>query len=330
MTKCLNYPNHQTMLYHQKGILDNGLFFIEENKKYLLIVDETVYTLHNKLFQHNNPNIFTFLIQATEENKSFREYQKLIFFLLNNNFSRNDEIIAIGGGIISDLSLYVGATYKRGMNVTLIPTTLLSMVDASIGGKCGINFENYKNQIGCFYFPNKIIIDEVFLDTLPKKEFNNGFSEVIKYGVIKDERMFEMIENNQYDISELIDTCINIKMDVISNDLYDNNERKLLNFGHTYGHIVESQSNFLISHGHSVAIGMIKETTNEEIKNRLINLLSKMFDLNYHLDKEDITKYLLKDKKMTNDTIDVVEIEKIGQAKIKTKKVEELIDEYIW
>lgn len=330
MTKCLNYPNHQTMLYHQKGILDNGLFFIEENKKYLLIVDETVYTLHNKLFQHNNPNIFTFLIQATEENKSFREYQKLIFFLLNNNFSRNDEIIAIGGGIISDLSLYVGATYKRGMNVTLIPTTLLSMVDASIGGKCGINFENYKNQIGCFYFPNKIIIDEVFLDTLPEKEFNNGFSEVIKYGVIKDERMFEMIENNQYDISELIDTCINIKMDVISNDLYDNNERKLLNFGHTFGHIVESQSNFLISHGHSVAIGMIKETTNEEIKNRLINLLSKMFDLNYHLDKEDITKYLLKDKKMTNDTIDVVEIEKIGQAKIKTKKVEELIDEYIW
>lgn len=330
MDKYLNYPNHQTLLHHQKGILNNGLFFIEDNKKYLIIVDENVYTLHNRLFQYNNSNIFTYLVKAVEENKSFEQYQKIISFLLNNNFNRNDEIIAIGGGIITDLSLYVSATYKRGMNITLIPTTLLAMVDASIGGKCGINYQSYKNQIGSFYFPNRIIIDEVFLDTLSEKEYNNGFSEIIKYAIIKDETMFSMIENNQYSISNLIDTCIDIKMEVISNDLYDNTLRKLLNFGHTYGHIVESQSNYLISHGHAVAIGMCKEISDQKIKERITKLLSKLFDINYQLDKENILKYLLKDKKMTNDNIDVVFIEKIGHAKIITKKVEELVDEYIW
>lgn len=330
MTKYLNYPNHQTLLQHQKGILKNGLFFIEEGKKYLIIVDENVYNLHNQIFHFSNPFVFTYRLIACEENKSLEEYQKIIDFLFENNFTRSDEIIAIGGGIISDLSLYVSATYKRGINITLIPTTLLAMVDASIGGKCGINYQGYKNQLGTFYFPNRIIIDDTFLETLSKDEFNNGFSEVIKYAIIKDEEMFLQIEQNQYDIEKLIDKCINIKVDIVNNDLYDKNERKLLNFGHTYGHIVESHSNFYISHGHSVGIGMYKELVNQEIKKRLYNILSNMFDLEYSLKKDDIQKYLLKDKKMTIDYIDVVFIEKIGHGKIIKKKVEELIDEYIW
>lgn len=330
MIKYLNYPNHTTKLYHQKGILDNGFFFIQENKKYLLIVDQNVYTLHNKLFQYSNANIQTYLVKATEENKSFEQYQQIINYLLENNYSRNDEIIAIGGGIVTDLSLYVSATYKRGMNITLIPTTLLAMVDASIGGKCGINHYGFKNQVGTFYFPQQIIIDETFLDTLSNDEFNNGFSEIIKCAIIKDEEMFQHIENNTFTLTKLIDKCIDIKMDIIKSDIYDNSIRKLLNFGHTYGHIVESHSNYAISHGHSVAIGMCKETTDVNIKNRLIKVLSKMFDLNYQLDEESIYKYLVKDKKTTNHTVDVVLVDKIGQAKIITKKVEELIDEYIW
>ena len=330
MTKYLNYPNHQTLLFHQKGILNDGFFFIEDKKKYLIIVDANVYTLHNNLFKTSYTNVYTYIIVASEENKSIEEYQKIIDYLFANNFTRNDEIIAIGGGIISDLSLYVSATYKRGMNITLIPTTLLAMVDASIGGKCGINYQGYKNQLGTFYFPKQIIIDETFLETLSNNEFNNGFSEIIKYSIIKDEEMFDQIEQNQYQINELIDKCIDIKIKIVTNDLYDNNERKLLNFGHTYGHIVESHSNFLISHGHSVAIGMYKEISNEEIKSRLFNILSKMFDIEYPLEKDEISKYLIKDKKMTNDYIDVVFIEKIGYAKVVKKKVEELIDEYIW
>lgn len=330
MTKYLNYPNHQTLLYHQKDLLKKGLFFIEEGKKYLLIVDENVYNFHQYLFTSLKENTLLYLVKATEENKSIDSYTSIINYLLDNNFTRSDEIIAIGGGIITDLSLYVSATFKRGINITLIPTTLLAMVDSAIGGKCGINYQGYKNQIGTFYFPKQIIIDEAFLETLPKEQFNNGFSEVIKYAIIKDESMFIQIEQNNYDISLLIERCIEIKMQTIITDLYDKGDRKLLNFGHTYGHIVESHSNYQISHGHSVAIGMIKEVTDGAIKKRLETLLTPMFPLEYHLTKEDITKYLVKDKKMTNDYIDVVIVEKIGQARIIKKKVEELIDEYIW
>lgn len=330
MTKCLNYPNFQTKLFHEANLLKKGFFFIEENKKYLLIVDENVYILHNYLFKNLNSNILLFAMTANENNKSLEQYQKIINYLLENNFTRNDEIIAIGGGIITDLSLYVSATYKRGINITLIPTTLLAMVDASVGGKCGINYQGFKNQLGTYYFPKQIIIDDIFLNTLPENEFNNGFSEIIKCAVIKNYSMFEQIENNTYDIKDLIDKCIDIKLEIIENDLRDNNKRKLLNFGHTYGHIVESHSCFQINHGHAVAIGMCKEVNNISIKERLTKILSKMFNLEYQLDKEDIKKYLLKDKKMSNDDIDVVFIEKIGYSTIIKKKVEELIDEYIW
>lgn len=330
MIKTIDYPNIKTKLYHETGILDKGLFFIEENKKYLLIIDENVYALHNKLFNKISSNVLLYKLQAVENNKSIEQYQKIINYLLENNFQRSDEIIAVGGGIVTDLSLYVSATYKRGINITLIPTTLLAMVDASIGGKCGINYNGFKNQLGTYYFPNQIIIDDNFLKTLPLNEFNNGFSEVIKYSVIKDEKMFEQIEQNNYDIKDLIDKCINIKLEVINGDIYDNTKRKLLNFGHTYGHIVESHSAFKISHGHSVAIGMCKEVTDTQIKSRLTNILSQMFNLDYQLNKKDIIKYLLKDKKMTNNYIDVVLIDKIGHSVVIKKKVEELIDEYLW
>ena len=330
MNNLLSYPNHTTILHHQKGILKDGLFFIDANHKYLAIVDKKVYDLHHYLFDNLPNNVLIYPFVAKESNKSIDEYTKIIDFLLINKFNRTDEIIAIGGGITTDLALYVASTYKRGIKITLIPTTLLAMVDASIGGKCGINHNDFKNQIGTFYLPNQLIIDESFLDTLPNDEFNNGFSEIIKYAIIKDEEMFLSIEENKYQINQLIERCIKIKVNIVNEDLYDNNIRKILNFGHTYGHMVESHSKYQISHGHSVAIGMVKELVDENLKNKVMKILQTKFDLNYQLTKNDIRKYLAQDKKMEKDTIDVVHIDKIGHAKVIKKKVEDLIDEYIW
>ena len=330
MNNLLSYPNHTTIFHHQKGILKDGLFFIDANHKYLAIVDKKVYDLHHYLFDNLPNNVLIYPFVAKESNKSIDEYTKIIDFLLINKFNRTDEIIAIGGGITTDLALYVASTYKRGIKITLIPTTLLAMVDASIGGKCGINHNDFKNQIGTFYLPNQLIIDESFLDTLPNDEFNNGFSEIIKYAIIKDEEMFLSIEENKYQINQLIDRCIEIKVNIVNEDLYDNNIRKILNFGHTYGHMVESHSKYQISHGHSVAIGMVKELVDENLKNKVMKILQTKFDLNYQLTKNDIRKYLVQDKKMEKDTIDVVHIDKIGHAKVIKKKVEDLIDEYIW
>lgn len=330
MNNVINYPNNTTIFHHEKGILKNGLFFVKTNCKYLIIVDKNVYDMHDYLFKNIPDNLLIYPLNATENNKSIEEYTKIIDFLLDKKFNRHDEIIAIGGGITTDLASYVASTYKRGIKITLIPTTLLAMVDASIGGKCGINYHSFKNQIGTFYLPYQLIIDESFLDTLSKQEFNNGFSEIVKYALIQDKEMFKAIEENNYQIEDLINRCIEIKVNIVNKDLYDNNIRKILNFGHTYGHIIESHSNYKISHGHSVAIGMVKELSSQVLKERVIKVLETRFDLNYQITKEDIKKYLIQDKKIENNTIDVVLIDKIGQAKIIKKKVEELIDEYIW
>ncbi len=328
--KHLNYPNINTLLIHEKGLLKNGFFFIEENKKYLFVIDENVYKLHQNIFVNLSNNVIIYLFNACEENKSFEEYNNILNTLFENDFSKNDYIVSIGGGITSDLSLFVSSTYQRGMNIVLIPTTLLSMVDASIGGKCGINYQGFKNQVGSFYFPNMIIIDDEFLDTLSETQFKCGFSEIIKYGLLFDEEMIYSIENKSYFLEVLIDKCIDHKMNTIKDDFYDNSKRKLLNFGHTYGHILESAYNYSLSHGHAVAIGMYKEIKDKELREKVYNLLKEYFDLDYKLDEETIKKYITKDKKRNSNTVDVVLLEKIGKARIITKKVEEIVNEYIW
>ena len=330
MKKIINYPNKKTTLNICEGFTKEFLNNLSNNRKYCIITDSNLYKFYKDLLTPNNENIFLYILPAGEQNKSFSNYLDIINTLSANNFNRKDMIISFGGGLISDLSLFVASTYQRGMEITLIPTTLLAMVDASIGGKCGVNHKEYKNQIGTFYFPCEIIIDLNLLNTLPKDEFNNGFSEIIKYALIKDQEMYYQIINEDYLLIELIERCIQIKIDIISEDIYDQNLRKLLNFGHTYGHILESKSNYKIKHGHAIAIGMYKETTNLKLKEQLYLLLSKYFDLEYKLEYEDVKKYLLKDKKLANSTIDVVELINIGNANVVTKKVEDVIDEYVW
>ena len=328
MTNIINYPNKKTILIHENGSFNAFINSLDYSKKYLLITDENIFSLYKDTL--SKINCLIKVVKPGEQSKSFEVYQEIIQTLIANNFNKTDSIIAFGGGIISDLSLFVASTYQRGMDIVLVPTTLLAMVDASIGGKCGINYESFKNQIGTYYFPSTLIIDEELLNTLPISEYNNGFSEIIKCAILANNNMFEQIEQNNYVLHSLIENSINIKLNTIRDDIYDQNKRRLLNFGHTVGHIIESSTNYSISHGHAVAIGMVKEISNKELKQRTYNLLSKYFNIDYSLSEEDLNKYLLKDKKISNQTIDVVEIEHIGKSKIVNKKLKEVIDEYLW
>ena len=330
MIKNVNINNFKTNIIIKKNYINANWDFLKNNKKHIVITDSNLYSLYEPLL-NTIPNLIEIIVvPAGEVNKNFEVYHSILSKLSSLNFSRNDVLISFGGGVINDLSLFVGASYQRGVNVISIPTSLLAMVDASIGGKCGVNLGEFKNQVGSFYFPKKIIIDESLLDTLPKSEFCNGISEIVKYALLKDAELFNQLMNNTFDLSETISKCIDYKLEIIGNDLFDQHNRKLLNFGHTYGHIVESHSNYNISHGNAIAIGLIKEISNKEIKEQVYNLLSRYFSLNYEIPFEYGKKCILKDKKLTSNTIDVVELEKIGKAKLVTKKVEELLNEYFW
>lgn len=325
-----NISNKNTKIIIENDIVNKEFNFLNKEKKYVVITDTNLDNLYHDLLKQIPNLIDIIVIPSGEISKNFEIYKNILNHLSQINFSKNDEIISFGGGVVSDISLFVSSTYKRGVNIILIPTSLLAMVDASIGGKCGINLDVYKNQIGSFYFPHLIIIDINLLKTLPKNEYNNGLSEIVKYALLKDQSLFNELENNSYDLLSTIIKCINYKFEIINDDLYDLKERKLLNLGHTYGHIVESYSNYQISHGHAVAIGLVKEVNNPIIKRKLINLLSKYFNLKYNVPFEYGKKCLLKDKKISSSDIDIIQINEIGKPVLVTKKVEELINEYFW
>ena len=198
-----------------------------------------------------------FWFSAVEKNKSLSTVQKILQRLHNNSFQRDDQIVAIGGGITLDLAAFVSSIYQRGCRLVLIPTTLVSMLDASIGGKTGLNYHYLKNQIGSFYPAHKIILDYDFLHSLPPTEVKNGYAELIKIMIIKDRffflQDFTSINNN---LPTFIKKAIQFKLEFCTPDLLDQNTRQILNLGHTFAHLLETISKYRISHGASVAWGL--------------------------------------------------------------------------
>ena len=206
------------------------------------------------------------LLPVGEENKVMEVCMQVWNVFSEYGFGRKDLVLNLGGGVVTDMGGFLASVYKRGMNFIHIPTSLLGMVDASIGGKNGIDLHHYKNQLGTINPPNRVFVDLAFLGTLPEGEFYNGFAEMLKYALIKDQELFEEIksfsEEKDFQRSEIIEKCIQIKVDIVDGDLHENGERKLLNFGHTVGHAIEGyflDSAAPVSHGHAVALGMCAE-----------------------------------------------------------------------
>lgn len=317
--------------------------FIENNYKYrkvIFITDETVSSLYSKFLEFNflhQKKPYKYIIKAGEVSKSISEYYKIIRFLASINADRHDLIIAFGGGVVGDLSGFVASTYMRGIDYIQVPTTLLSMVDSSIGSKTAINTDDGENLIGTFYNPKAVFIDLNFLDTLPNKEFINGLAEVIKSAIIRDKELIDLLmSKNVYekDILEIvIKKSISIKKEIVESDLRESGKRQLLNFGHTIGHAIEKLSDLSISHGYAVAIGMAMivkayyklEVISEETYLQIIGILKKyQLPISCKYDEEQIYQVVLKDKKNNGNGINLIYPQKIGHAVINNVNKDDL------
>lgn len=276
----------------------------------------------------------TFSFTAGEESKSLETVQALYTFLIENHFERRDMLLALGGGVVGDLTGFAAATYLRGIDFVQIPTTLLAQVDSSIGGKTGVDFSKYKNMVGAFYMPKLVYMNAGVLKTLPERQFYAGMAEVIKSALIKDGYFYEWLINSLYEIYEkdeetilkLIYNCCNIKRLVVEKDPTEQGDRALLNFGHTIGHAIEKAMNFKLLHGECVSLGMVAAsfiaykrqmlTFDEyyEIRDMMVpfNLPITIEDI----DPEEILRLTKSDKKMEAGKVKFVLPKKIGKAVI--------------
>jgi 3-dehydroquinate synthase len=279
----------------------------------------------------NLPNHVVIEIKDGEENKTIETCAKIWSSLTDLKFDRKDLLINLGGGVIGDMGGFCARTYKRGIDFINIPTTLLSQVDASIGGKLGIDFQGFKNHIGLFSNPDLVIIDPIFLKTLPNEQLKSGYAEVIKHHLIADHDGWSKLKSSDWHLSNwknIIEHSIDIKKSIVRKDPTEKNERKLLNFGHTIGHAVETymlNTNSPLLHGEAIAIGMICESHVAYQKNMIeMNILIQITDfIKKVYEKVSLTKSMenqlfetmLQDKKNNNDTIMAVLIDEIGSAR---------------
>jgi len=299
-----------------------------DKESVVIITDNNVYKQHKQKLDGYK----LIIISPGEEYKNHVTIDRIIDELLDMEVDKRTLIIGMGGGVVTDIAGYVASIFKRGVRLALVPTSILAMVDAAIGGKNGVDVRMYKNMIGTVYQPEFILYDYSFLKTLPVKEWINGFAEVIKHACIKDALLFSMLDKyNLHDIqadsslyASLIEQNVNIKMDVVTRDEYEKADRKLLNFGHTIGHAIENLHR--LPHGHAVSIGMVAACNLSEKINgfhfgeagRVVKLLAK-----YHLpvlietDHNKVFEILKMDKKREGENMQFVLLNKIGEAEAK-------------
>ncbi len=335
--KHFNYKfsNSSTNFYLAAGF--SHLKKIADRKNSIIITDENVYRHHSKKFNGWD----TIILKPGEEFKVQATVDAVIEQLIAMEADRRTTLIGVGGGVVTDITGYAASIYMRGLRFGFVPTTLLAMVDASIGGKNGIDVGVYKNMVGTISQPSFILHDYNFLTTLPKSEWQNGFAEIIKHGCIKDATMFRQLEKNSIktfqknkkSLSELIQRNAKFKTKVVQQDEFEKGERKLLNFGHTLGHALENQ--YELSHGQAISIGMtyaslISEQLNGFKDAKKIIQVLEQYDLPTFasFNKQKVFEVLKMDKKRERKEINYVILEKIGKGvikKIPLKRVEQII-----
>ncbi|HHT83059.1 MAG: 3-phosphoshikimate 1-carboxyvinyltransferase [Christensenellales bacterium] len=318
----------------QKGCLtQSGLERLMEPikaKKAAVITDRNVAKLYlDKLKQRlsGTYELCHLILEGGEQSKTLREAERIYEFLLDNGVTRSDIIIALGGGVIGDIAGFAAATYLRGIRYAQIPTTLLAMIDSSIGGKTAVNLSKGKNLAGSFHQPCLVAIDTSVLKSLPHEEWLNGMGEMIKYGAIMDKKLFERTEkgvtSEDEDIEQLIARCLKIKKYAVEKDTFDDGIRQILNFGHTLGHAIERHSNYSISHGKAIGMGMAMISRWAEqrclidptVAARIEDALKKHgMPVSASASLEELWEQASNDKKRRNDSVTLVLAEQIGKA----------------
>ena len=311
----------------KKGVLKEAKDYLNLKNKTLIVSDDGVPYSYIETLKNQCANPFVYIIKQGEASKNIENYQNIIAYMIENNFSRKDVVVALGGGVVGDLSGFVASTYMRGICFYNIPTTLLSQVDSSIGGKTAIDFNNYKNIIGAFYPPHKVLIDSETLLTLDKRQLHSGLVESIKMAMSHNETLFELIANSKdlyADIEEIIYQSLLIKKQVVEEDEKESGLRKVLNLGHTIGHAIESYYNYELLHGECVALGMMY-VVSERIKEKLEKVFNK-YELKTTISygKDKLVEYIIHDKKANNNYVEMIKINKIGTFEINNVSIDKI------
>lgn len=347
-------------IYIGNNLLAQPEIWLPQNflkRKCFIITDEQVNPHHaeplSRMLQAKGILVQTLVLPAGEKTKSFANYQQVLEWLLSNGVNRSSFIIAVGGGVIGDLAGFVAATVLRGIDFIQVPTTLLSQVDSSVGGKTGINSPQGKNLIGAFYQPKCVVIDTQTLKTLPPRETLAGYAEIIKYGLLGDVRFFEWLLESGSAVCRLdeqalvhaITTSCKMKAEIVRQDEREENGlRALLNLGHTFAHVFETACEYdgRLLHGEAVGIGLVQaarlsvkqglisEDDVTKLKSHLqsLGMMTEASDIKpaIRLNAEELLQLMFKDKKASNDNITFITLQKIGRAKTdNTVKLEDVI-----
>lgn len=337
------------------SILDRMALLIAKNHKagrYIVITDSNVGKIHGPelLAGLTGIGLTADMIEfpAGEASKNIQTVMDIAGKLMETGADRTSLLIALGGGVVGDLVGFIASVFMRSVPYIQIPTTLIGQVDSGIGGKTGVDLSYGKNLLGTFYQPQAVFVDLQYLTTLPEKEFNNGLAEIIKYGIIDDEKMFRLLEDNMDSIKrkdaalllKLVENCCRIKKAIVEIDEREQGLRRILNFGHTMGHALEAQSNFTISHGEGVALGMIAaarisvragymETAEQERIEALIGGAALPCRVPKELSTANIISQLKMDKKKKGDTVHFVLLKKIGMPFVNGGIKDEILAEVI-
>lgn len=309
-------------------------------KDSIYITDNNLNELYSSFLQDKK----VISIPYGEENKTISTVNTIYDQLIELKADRKSFIVGFGGGMITDIAGFVASTYMRGTRFGFIPTSLLAMIDASIGGKNGVNHFNYKNMIGTITQPEFVVIDTVFLKTLPQEEFTNGLAESVKHLLISDQQRFSnftehisnVLKKDIYFLNDFINQQVKIKIDIVNEDELETGNRKKLNFGHTFGHPIEKILG--LKHGFAVSIGMIIASEiskkfgylNESDVHLIRDTLIKAgLPVSCKMDKKKVIEIMSKDKKKNNDSIDFILLKQIGEAKIELIKIDQLAEMFL-
>ena len=309
----VDLENHSYPIYIERNAIQKVHEYIPVSRKIAIITDTGVPEKWVNIVKEQCPDSFICTIPQGEPSKCFDQYKNLLEEMISHNMSRKDAIIAVGGGVVGDLAGFVAASYMRGIDFYNIPTTVLSQVDSSVGGKVAIDMGSYKNIVGAFW------------------QQHNGLCEVLKMGLILDDHLVSLFEQETIDIDAIITRSIELKRDVVQQDERESNLRKILNFGHTIGHAIESAYGLnTYLHGECVAMGMLFFIEDKTLKQRVLNIYKKL-DLpqvpNY--DTSTLLEYVTHDKKSSHNTVSTVLVEQSGSYIIKElsfKEIQEVLE----
>ena len=321
MTLSMNLGENSYDIVVKRGVLREAAGYLKLDRRVLIVTDDGVPAAYSDTIAEACKYPIKVSVPAGEGSKSFPTFERLCRVMLEKGFTRTDAVVAVGGGVVGDLAGFAAASYMRGIDFYNIPTTFLSQVDSSIGGKTAINLEGVKNIIGAFYQQKKVLIDPEVLRTLPQRQLSSGLAESVKMAATFDKELFEMIERG--DIEENLDTVIEkslaIKKYVVEHDEKESGLRRVLNFGHTIGHGIESCEGLHgLYHGECVALGMLPMCS-APVRERLTHIYEKIgLPAALDFDPERVFEAVTHDKKLDGNLIHLVFVPEIGTYEMKT------------